>query len=43
MVTNLSKEYIVINETVNSQAKNKDTVQVKMRKNKIFTIQRMLK
>ena len=39
MVANFLKEYIVINEIV----KQKDTVQTKMRKNKIFIIKRMLK
>ena len=43
MVTNFLKEYIVINEIVKQKIKNKDTVQTKMRKNKIFTIKRMLK
>ena len=41
MVTNFLKEYIVINEIV--KQKSTDTVQTKMRKNKIFIIKRMLK
>ena len=42
MVTNLLKEYIVINETVKQKIKIQYWLN-KMRKNKIVTIQGMLK